>query len=74
MKFRYYYNCKALCRVIEGKMTSAHGARPAFAHIGRAPDDFGLKFKSNDFNGDRSGTVRCPAGYRTMCEKSKELL
>jgi len=55
-------------------MTSAHGARPAFAHIGRAPDDFGLKFKSNDFNGDRSGTVRCPAGYRTMCEKSKELL
>ena len=54
-------------------MTSAHGARPAFAHIGRAPDGFGLKFKSNDFNGDRSGTVRCPAGYRTMCEKSKEL-
>ena len=39
-------------------MTSAYGARPAFAHIGRAPDEFGLKFKSYDFNGDRSGTVR----------------
>jgi len=54
-------------------MTSAYGDRSAFAHIGRAPDDFGLKFKSYDFNGDRSGTVRCPAGHRTMCEKSKEL-
>ena len=54
-------------------MTSAYGARPAFAHIGRATDDFGLIFKSYDFNGDRSGTVRCPAGHRTMCEKSKEL-
>jgi len=54
-------------------MTSAYGARPAFAHIERAPDDFDLKFKSYDFKGDRSGTVRCPAGHRTMCKKSKEL-
>jgi len=54
-------------------MTFAYGARLALAHIGRAQDDFGLKFKSYDFNGDRSCTVRCPAGHRTMCEKSKEL-
>jgi len=54
----------AFCKVIEGKITSAYGARPAFAHIGRAPDELGLKFKSYDFNGDRSGTVRCPVGHR----------
>jgi len=29
------------------------GHRTAFAHIGQAPDVFGLKFKSYDFNGDR---------------------
>jgi len=33
--------------------------RLAFAYIGRAPDVFGLKFKSHDFNGDRPGIVRC---------------
>ena len=57
----------AFCKVIEGKMASAYGARPMCAN------EFGLKFNSYDFNGDPSGTVRCPAGHRTMCKKSKGL-
>jgi len=77
VKFRNYLKFHgartAFCRVIEDKMTSANGARPAFAHIGRAPDDFGLNFKSYDFNSDCSGTVLCSAGHRTMREKSKKL-
>jgi len=43
--------------------------RPAFAHIGRAPDDFCIKKLSYDSNGARPGTVRCPAGHRTMSDK-----
>ena len=46
VKYRYYLKFHgartAFGRVNEGKMTSA-GRR--FAHIGRAPDDFGLKLK-----------------------------
>jgi len=38
-----------------GTVNCPDGARPAFAYIGRAPDDFGLKFKSYDF------IVRAPA-------------
>jgi len=53
VKFRHYlkFHCAhtAFGRVIEGKM--------AFAHIGRAPDNFCLKFKSYDSNGARLGIV-----------------
>jgi len=60
VKFSYYLKFHgartAFCWVIEGKMTSA-GHRTAFAHIGLAPDDFGLNFKSYDFNGDRPYNV-----------------
>ena len=66
VKFRYYLKFhgarKAFGRVNKGKMTSAGhrtGARPAFAHIGRAPDDFCLKFISYDSNGARPGIVWC---------------
>ena len=78
VKFSYYLKFHgartAFGRVNEGKMTSAgHGARPAFAHIARAPDDFCLIFISYDSNGARPGTVRCPAGHRTMSDKRQEL-
>ena len=49
-----------------GTVRCPGGARPAFAHIGRALDDFCLKFISYD-------SVRCPAGHRTMSDKRKEL-
>jgi len=48
----------AFCKVIEGKMASAYGARPMCAN------EFGLKFNSYDFNGEYR---------RTMCKKSKGL-
>jgi len=83
VKCRYYLNFHgvrtAFSRVIVGKMTSIgtvrcpDGAPPVFALIGPAPDDFGLKFKSYDLNGDHSGVVRCLAGHRTMSEKRQEL-
>jgi len=70
VKLRYYLKfhgaCTAFDRVIEGKMIS-------FAHIGRVPYELCLKFKSYDSNGDRSGTVRCPAGHRTMSDKRQGL-
>jgi len=66
VKFRYYLKFhgprQAFGRVNEGKMTSAGhrtGAQPAFAHIGRAPDNFCLKFISYDSNGARLGIVWC---------------
>ena len=59
VKFRYYLKF--------------HGARPAFSYIGRAPDDFYLIFISYDSNGARPGTVRCPAGHRTMSDKRQEV-
>ena len=73
MKFRYYLNftalergCVRLLRLrgqCPGTVRCPDGARPAFAHIGRAPDDFDIKCK------------RCPAGHRTctMSEKRQEL-
>ena len=71
MKFRYnlkFHGARtAFGRVIEGKMT--YGARPAFSHIGRAPDDFCINNLSYDSNGARPGTVRCPVGHRTMSDK-----
>jgi len=59
VKFRYYLKF--------------HSARTAFAHIGRAPDNFCLKFISYDSNGARRGIVRCPAGHRSMSDKRREL-
>jgi len=47
-------------------------SRPAFPHIGRAPDDF-FRHKSSDFNGDRPGSVWGPAGHRTISEERQEL-
>jgi len=73
VKFRYMYylNFTALERGFvrlfrlkgqcPGTVRCPDGAWPAFAHIGRAPDDFDIKFK------------RCPAGHRTMSEKRQEL-
>ena len=71
VNFRYYLKFHgartAFGRVIKGKIARCpDGARPAFAHIGRAPDEFCLIFISYDSNGARPGTVRCPAGHRTM--------
>ena len=77
VKFRYYLKFHgartAFGRVNEGKMTSAvrcpGGARPVFAHIARAPDDFCLKFISYDSNGARPGTVgivRCMTSARNF--------
>jgi len=49
------------------------GARPACSHIGWEHNDFCLKFKLYDINSDRPGTVRCPAGHRTMSEKNRNI-
>jgi len=69
VRFRYYLKFHgartAFGRVNEGKLTSA-GARPAFAHIARAPDDFCLKFISYDSNGARPGIVRCLTSARNF--------
>ena len=49
--------------------------RPAFAHIGRASDDFGLKFKSFGVNGERPGIVRClksALNFRKSLNKSDD--
>jgi len=47
VKFMYYLKFHgartAFGRVIGGKITSPYGARPAFAHIGRASQEFGNK-------------------------------
>ena len=56
-----------------GTVRCPDGARQAFAHIGRAPDDFCLKFISYDSNSACPGTVRCPAGHRSMSDKRREL-
>ena len=56
-----------------GTVRCLDGARPAFLHIGRAPDDFYLIFISYDSNGAHPGTVRCPAGHRTMSDKRQEI-
>jgi len=61
VKFRHYLKFHgartAFCRIIEGKMT-LYNARPAFAHIGRAPDDFAVLVWN--FNRTIStATVRC---------------
>ena len=56
-----------------GNVRCPDSARPAFAHIGRAPDDFCYIFISYDSNGARLGTVRCLAGHRTMSDKRQEL-
>jgi len=73
VKFRSYLKFHgartAFGRVIEGKITS-YGARPAFSHIGRAPDKFYLLFISYDSNGARPGIVRC----LTSARKLKKLL
>jgi len=55
---KYHSGRTAFCSAIECKK-----------NIGWAPDDFGLDFKLYDFNGDRLGTVRCQAGYRTTSER-----
>jgi len=60
--FRHYLKFHgartAFGRVIEGKMTSA-GHRTAFAHIGRAPDNFLFRIQIVRFQ-------RCPSGHRTV--------
>jgi len=55
-----------------GTVPCPDGARPAFAHIGRATDAFCIKTLSYDSNGARPGTVRCLAGHRTLSDKRKE--
>jgi len=65
--------------VNEGKMASAGhrsvpGRRPAGVCTHRTGTGrFCLKFISYDSNGARPGTVRCPAGHRTMSDKRQEL-
>jgi len=83
VKFRYYLKFHgartAFGRVIEGKITSAGhrtvpGRRPSGVFTHRtAPDDFYLIFISYDSNGARPGTVRCPAGHRTMTDKRQKI-
>jgi len=67
--FKFHGARTAFGRVIEGKKNigrAPYGARPAFAHIGRAPDDFCLKFKSYDSNSARPGIVRCLTSARNF--------
>jgi len=67
VKFRYYLKFHG-ARTAFGslRVRCPDGARPAFSHIGRAPDDFYLIFISYDFNGARPGTVRRPSGHHTV--------
>jgi len=44
-----------------------------FAHIGRALDDFCLKFKSYDFNGECPGTIWCPVRHLWCLTSAKNL-
>jgi len=47
--------------------------RPAFAHIGRAPGDFCLKFISYDSNGARPGIVWCLTSTRNIKKSLNKL-
>jgi len=62
----------AFGRVNEGKMTFA-GHRTVPGRRLHTSDDFCLIFISYDSNSARPGTVRCPAGHRTMSDKRQEL-
>jgi len=85
VNLRYYLKFHgartAFGRVIEGKVTSAGhrtvpGRRPAgvFTHrTGTGRFWLNKIFLSYDSNGARPGTVRCPAGHRTMSDKRQEL-
>jgi len=54
VKFRYYFKFHGARMATYDNGWGPEGARSAFAHIGRPPDDFCLKFKSYDLSGDRS--------------------
>jgi len=79
VKLRYYLKFHgartAFGRVIKGKMTSAgHRTVPGQRPVGVCTHRTGTgrflyKKLSYDFNGARPGTVRCPAGHRTMSDK-----
>jgi len=56
-----------------GTLRCPDGARPAFAHIGRAPDNFCFNFISYDINGAHLGTVRGPARHCTMSYNRQKL-
>jgi len=54
-----------------GTVRCPDGARPAFAHIGRAPDDFSLKFISYDSNSTMFYESNCHRWAATcFCRKT----
>jgi len=72
---KYHGAHTAFCRVIECKMTSAGNRTvPGRRLVGvgmhwTGTRRFCFKVKSCDINGDRPGTLRCPAGHCTMSQK-----
>ena len=72
VKFRYYLKFHSACTAFgRVNMRGPDGARPTFAHIGRAPGDFSKPI-SYDSNGALLGIIGCQASARNFQKSLKK--